>query len=191
MTSAYVAGAFGLVGALLGGLIAGVSSLRVAREARTTAERAWIRDSRRGVYDRYLTSGQRLLIACEALKASLDGTAGAATDSVAAAQESVAAAHVDLFEVYGVVQTVAQRPVVDAARDYGYRLLALKNILDSSPGALEIAQFGRVAELVRHARHATIDAMRDELGLPGSAQPPADYNPFADTDLKDVWAPAR
>ena len=61
------------------------------------------------------------------------------------------------------MQTVAERPVVDAARVYAYRLLEMAR------GGLDPADFERVAQLVRSARHDKIDAMRAELGLTGSA----------------------
>jgi gas vesicle protein len=113
-----VTAAFGLAGALIGGLIAGTASLLVARQAREAAEKAWIRDSRREIYDRFLTNAQKLLIACEATK---NGYGNEEAEETEAALE---AAHIDFFEVYVVVQTVAERPVVDAARVYAYRLLA-------------------------------------------------------------------
>ena len=57
--SAYVAAVFGLAGSLIGGLIAGTVSLRVARHAREAAERSWMRDSRREIYDRFLANAYR------------------------------------------------------------------------------------------------------------------------------------
>lgn len=171
--SAYVTAAFGLAGSLIGGAIAGVVSLLVARQAREAAERSWMRDSRREIYDRFLTNAQKLLIACE--------DAGGTEEE----KEAVEEAHVDFFEVYGVVQTVAERPVVDAARVHGYRLLELSEAgRRGSPSAAERARLDRVAQLVRLARHDTIDAMRAELGLAGSARPPADFDPFRGTDLE-------
>lgn len=171
--SAYVAAAFGLAGSLIGGLIAGTVSLRVARQARDAAERSWMRDSRREIYDRFLTTAQQLLIACEG-STSL-------RESIGAAEDQLRRSYLSFFEVYGVVQTVAERPVVDAARVYGYRLLEL------SRGDLEPAQVERVAQLVRFARHETIDAMRAELGLTGSAKPPKGFNAFAGTDLENEF----
>ena len=58
---------------------------------------------------------------------------------------------------------------------HAYRLQALKDILDSHP--LDRKEFGRIAGLVRFARHDIIDAMRKDLGLEGSARPPkgSDY----------------
>jgi hypothetical protein len=170
--------AFGLAGSLIGGGIAGTVSLVVARQAREAAESGWIRDSRRDIYDRFLTNAQRMLIACE-----VSDNAGHADE----AAEAVERAHFDFFEVYGVVQTVAERAVVDASRIYGYRLLALKGTLDST-GVLGREKFDRVAQLIRLARHDTIDAMRAELGLVNSARPPEDYNPFVGTDLEDHYA---
>jgi hypothetical protein len=182
--SPYVTAAFGLLGSLIGGAIAGTVSLRVARQTRDAAERSWIRDNRRNIYDRFLTSAQKLLIACEASN-NLRETPGAQRDEPRHAVEN---AHNDFFEAYGVVQTVADRPVVDAARVYAYRLLELG--ATQRPGfrpGLKDANFGRVAQLVRFARHDTIDAMRAELGLAGSAQPPHDFNPFRGTDLEDDY----
>jgi hypothetical protein len=176
--SPYVVAGFGLAGSLIGGAIAGSVSLWVAHQAREAAERSWIRDSRRNIYDRFLTNAQKLLIACEASK-SLGESLGAQD------KEAVERAHIDFFEVYGVVQTVADRPVVSAARIYAYRLLELAGTQRRGfrPG-LKDAHFERVAQLVRFARHDTIDAMRTELGLAGSAQPPDDFNPFQGTDLE-------
>jgi hypothetical protein len=86
--------------------------------------------------------------------------------------------------------------VVDASRVYAYRLLELagtgrrgRGLKDapSSTSELDPAKFERVAQLVRFARHDTIDAMRTELGLSGSAQPPKDFNPFRGTDLEDQY----
>jgi hypothetical protein len=184
--SAYVTAAFGLAGSLIGGAIAGTVSLLVARQAREAAERSWMRDSRRDIYDRFLTNAQKLLIACEASRADTEEATGA-----------VEHAHLNFFEVYGVVQTVAERPVVDAARVYAYRLLELggavrqgRRLKDapSSSSHLDPAKFDRVAQLVRFARHDTIDAMRSELGLAGSARPPKGFNPFDGTDLEDLYA---
>jgi hypothetical protein len=141
-----------------------------------------MRDSRRGIYDRFLSSAQKLLIACEAR-----ATAGRAATDPEQLRAAIERAYVDFFEVYGVVQTVAQRPVVDAARIYGYRLLELERGLDSS-GAIRAEEVGPVAQLVRSARHDTIDAMRAELGLAGSARPPDGFDPFEGTDFEGRYA---
>jgi hypothetical protein len=178
--SAWVTAAFGLAGSLIGGAIAGTVSLLVARQAREAAERSWMRDSRREIYDRFLTNAQRLLIACEGSE-SLGESLG--THDAEHDRQALEQAHLNFFEVYGVVQTVAERPVVDAARVYGYRLLELAG----STRQVDPAKFERVAQLVRFARHDTIDAMRTELGLSGSAQPPKDFNPFRGTDLEDQY----
>jgi hypothetical protein len=178
--SAWVTAAFGLAGSLIGGAIAGTVSLLVARQAREAAERSWMRDSRREIYDRFLTNAQRLLIACEASE-SLGESLG--TDDAEHDRQALEQAHLNFFEVYGVVQTVAERPVVDAARVYAYRLLELAG----STRQVDPAKVERVAQLVRFARHDTIDAMRTELGLSGSAQPPKDFNPFRGTDLEDQY----
>jgi hypothetical protein len=180
-SSAYVAAGFGLAGSLIGGLIAGTVSLRVARQAREAAESSWMRDSRRGIFDRLLTEGQRLLIACVACKSA---------NRSPETKEAVEEAHRAFFEVYGVVQTVSERPVVDASRVYGYRLLELRETLEDR-GYLGIRNFDEVAQLVRLARHETIDAMRGELGLSGSARPPERYNPFMGTRLGDEYQRRR
>jgi len=87
-------------------------------------------------------------------------------------------AHSDFFEVYGVLQTVAERSVVDAARIYAYRLMELKQ------RRLGQQNSGAVAQLVRRARHDAIDAMRAELGVEGSARPLDDFNPFLGTTFE-------
>jgi hypothetical protein len=183
MSSAYVAGVFGLVGALLGGLIAGLTSLKLAREATTASARAWIRDSRRGVYDRFLSSGQRLLIGCETLK---DITGPEMEGSV---RESVGKAYMEFFEAYGVVQTVAQPSVVDAAMEYAYRLQDLAGGLKPTSGAVATNDFDTVAKLVRDSRHKTINAMRRDLELERPDLTWADdYNPFTGIkELQDKW----
>jgi hypothetical protein len=166
-TSVYVTAAFGLVGALVGGLI----TLLVAWHARKAAERAWVRDSRREIYTRFLTNAQRLLIACEA----------------DAGKDALESAHSDFFEAYAVVQTVAERRVVDAARVHAYRLLWLTEIARGG-SILPPDSLARVAELVRLARHDTIDAMRDDLGLHDSARPPKGFNPFLGTEFEQAYA---
>jgi hypothetical protein len=171
--SAYVAAAFGLAGTLVGGLIAGTVSLRVASQAREASERSWMRDSRREIYSRFLTGAQKLLIACEGSESRREG--------IGVTRDEFRQAYLDFFEAYGVVQTVAERPVVDAGRVYAYRLLELAR------GGLEPAQFDRVAQHVRFARHDTIDAMRAELGLTGSARPPKGFDAFAGTDLANEF----
>jgi hypothetical protein len=171
---------FGLVGVLIGAFIAGAVSLWVARQAREAAERAWIRDNRRELYDRFLTCAETLLFECNAARESATEIAGTA----------VKTAHTKFFEAYGVVQTVAEKALVDAVRDYAYRLMELEDILDST-SFIGSENYEAVAELVRGARHTTIDAMRTELGLAGSADPIKNYNPFAGTDFEEQWAKGK
>ena len=171
--STVTAGVFGLAGSLVGGAVAGTVSFLVARQAREAAESSWLRDNRREIYSRFLTHAQQLLIACE------DGMRAARS---AAARDAVQPPYVSFFDTYGVIQTVAARPVVDTARVYAYRLLALREIV-ASRGVFGEDEFGRVASLVRTARHDAIDAMRADLGLAGSARPPQRYNPFIGTEL--------
>src|SRR4051794_38822554 len=117
--SPYVSGVFGLLGALVGGFTAGGASLLVARHAREAAERSWMRDNRREIYDRFLTAAQRLLIVCESLsgRAVLKGSSLAADDA-----QTLEAAYAGFFESYVVVQTVANAELVDSSRTYAYRL---------------------------------------------------------------------
>ena len=178
LVSPYVTAAFGLGGSLIGGFIAGTVSLLVARQTREAAERGWIRDNRREIYDRFLSQAQKLLIACEG------------ASDIRRGKEAVETAYNDFFAAYGVVQTVAEPRVVSAARVYAYRLLELTAILDSE-SALGRESFASVARLVRRARHDAIDAMRAELGLEESARPPATFNPFAGTDFEQRWAKAH
>lgn len=161
--SPYVAAAFGLVGTAIGGAIAGTVSLKVANEARRAAERAWVRDSRRQIYDRFLTAGQRLLAVME--------TAAETSTAPGERRPAVDEAYSAYFETYASVQTVAEIQVVRCARQHAYRLQALKDILDGRD-PFEWKEFDPIAKLVREARHDTIDAMREDLGLDGSARPP-------------------
>jgi hypothetical protein len=171
--SPYVTAAFALAGSLIGGAIAGGVSLMVARQTREAAEAAWVRDSRRGIYDRFLTSAKRLLVAHEAHE----------TAETRDTQEAVESAYSSFFEAYGTLQTVAELPVVTAARTYAYRLGELYAV-QRGAGRLPREKFHEVAQLVRLARHGTIDAMRTDLGLAGSAKPQGEYNPFKDTRLE-------
>lgn len=180
------AAAFGLVGSLIGGAIAGAVSYLVARQAREAAEQAWVRDNRREIYDRFLTAGQNLLIACETYRAGERNRGNKNPE----AENGVESAFSNLFESYGVVQTVADVRLVDAARSYAYRLWELREMLRSK-SVLKPDNFDRVAELVRVARHETIDAMRTELGLAGNIRPPDGYNPFAGTDLAEQYAAGK
>jgi hypothetical protein len=162
--SPWVSAAFGLVGTAVGGAIAGWVALRVASNARRTAEQAWVRDSRQQIYDRFLTAGQRLL-------AVMEKAAQSPTIPVEA-RPAVEESYSEYFETYASVQTVAEIAVVMSARNHAYRLQALKDILDGR-GPFERNEFDRIAKLVRDARHDTIDAMRGDLGLDDSARPPA------------------
>lgn len=178
--SSYAAAIFGLVGSLIGGSIAAGVSLLVARQAQRAAEVTWIRDNRREIYDRLLTYSERLLIACEVCKE-------APRDDVAA-KVGVETAFTNFWEVYGVVQTVADTRLVEAARIYAYRLWELAASLGST-SVMGPENFRRVAELIRDARYKMISEMRAELGL-GSFRRGGGANPFAGTDLEEKYANA-
>ena len=171
--SSYTTAVFGLVGVLIGAVVAGGVSLFTAKETREAAERAWVRDNRRGIYDRFLTCAQTLLIACENARKS--GTEGA--------EASVESADIKLWEAYGVLLTVADSALADAARTYAYRLWELRESLRSK-SVMGPDYFDRVTPLIRDGRHDTIDAMRAELGLEKTIWPARDYNPFDGTDLQ-------
>jgi hypothetical protein len=171
---AYVSAAAGLAGALIGGGIAGVVTLKVAHEAREQAERSWMRDSRRDIYDRFLAAGQKLLAVMESAastKAENESRAGKLQDE---SDPVVDAAYAAYFETYASVQTVAELRVVKPAREHAYLLQALKDALDDGD-RLRSGEFHRIAQVVRLARQDTIDAMRADLDLRGSAKPPAGY----------------
>jgi hypothetical protein len=187
----------GTVGVLVGAVIAGGVGLWTAKQTREAAERAWVRDNqaaerawvrdnRRAIYDRFLTSGQRLLIACEARWHSRHDKQSDSAPIPEKVESGVESAHADFFEAYSVVQTVANTTLVNAARVYGYRFLALQAIMDSK-GFLESNDFGPVAQFVRDARHDTIDAMRAELGLDKTIWPGKYYNPFDNTKLQEKY----
>src|SRR5215216_6568833 len=132
--SPYVVGGFGLLGSIIGGAITGAASFLVGRRASQVAATSWIRDARREMSGRFLTLGQELLIVLEA-------SHGFGRTEEAA--EAVEDAHSRLFQVYPVLQLIATRSVVEGARVYAYRLMALKE------GTLGPENFGTVSELVR------------------------------------------
>jgi hypothetical protein len=146
-----VAAAFGLAGTLIGGLIAGGVNYMVARQTRDEAKRSWLRNTRREVYDRFLTRAQDLQATCQIHKAG---------DGDEASRKAVERAFNDFFHVYAVVQTIAERRVVDAARIHGYRLHELRDEALGKPGSLDPPNFEVVDKLVRDARHDTVEAMR-------------------------------
>ena len=182
--SPYVTAGFALAGSLIGGAIAGTVSLVVARQAREAAASSWIRDNRREMYDRFLTKAQELLLACYGCKYPVPATEAAEPPTTEAAK-AVERAFNSFFEAYGVVQTVAERSVLDAARIYAWRLMELRYEALGDPRAVWPDRF--VAALIEPARHATIDAMRTELGLAGTVRHPHDFNPFAGTALEEEW----
>ncbi len=167
---------FGLSGVLIGAVIAGAVSLWTAKETRQAAERAWVRDNRREIYDRFLTCAQTLLIACENAR-----NAGTGEE-----EASVRSADISFWETYGVILTVADGELAAAARVYAYRLLELRESLRSK-SVMSPDYFGSVAPLVRESRHDTIDAMRAELGLEKTIWPEKDYNPFDGTYLQEEY----
>jgi len=97
----------------------------------------------------------------------------------------------DCFEAYAVVQTVAERPVVDAARVHVHRLMELWYEVLGDSRRVWTDRFDLVAELIDLARQETIDAMRAELRLAGSARRPKDFNPFHGTKLADEYDAAQ
>jgi hypothetical protein len=183
-SSSYIPAIFGLAGSLIGGFIAGTVSLLVARQARAAAEGTWIRDNRREIYDRLLTRAERLLHACEAYQETHGDK-----EVVKATLES---AYTNFFEAYGVLQTVAGIPLVDATRDHAYRLRALAESL-SSTRVMDPQKFNLVVRLIRDARHEVLDAMRAELGLDRGIRPAVDYNPWAgtNTELEEEYVPVE
>jgi hypothetical protein len=174
--SSYATAVFGLAGVLIGAVVAGGFGLWTAMVTRQAAERAWVRDNRREIYDRFLTCGQTLLVVCEdARKADREG-----------AETAVNSADVKFWEAYGVMLTVADSALANAARTYAYRLQELRESLRSK-SVMTADHFDRVTPLIRLGRHATIDAMRAELGLEKTIWPDANYNPFDGTDLQEEF----
>jgi hypothetical protein len=97
------------------------------------------------------------------------------------------------MQMYGVIQTVAERQLVESARVYTYRLQTLSGLRQSATedGECEDGEgiVDRVSKLVRIARHDVVDAMRTELGLLTSARPPRNFNPFDGTELEQWYDP--
>jgi hypothetical protein len=155
--SSYVVAAFGLAGTLIGGAVAGTVTYMVARQAQEAAEKSWIRNTRREVYDRFLTRAQDLQVTCQLYKAG---------DPDDASRDAVERAFNDFFHVYAVIQTIAEPRVVAAARIHGYRLHELRDEALEKPGKLDPPNFVRVDELVRDARHDTVEAMSSGCPAP-------------------------
>jgi hypothetical protein len=174
--SSYTTAVFGMVGVLIGAVIAGGVGLWTAKQTREAAERAWVRDNRRAIYDRFLTCAQTLLIACEdARKPETEG-----------AEASIKSADIKFWEAYSVVLTVADSALADAARIYAYRLWELRDSLRSE-SVMGPENFDCVTPRIRDGRHDTIDAMRAELGLEKTIWPGPDYNPFDGTNLQEKY----
>jgi hypothetical protein len=186
-------GLVALAGVALGGLMAGAFGIYNQRKTRDAAALAWLKDTRRHIYGQSLERAQAYLIACEALKDS---------PGDAKLRDKVEAVHSQFFETYGVIQVIAERQLVKAARDYAYRLEELKKELDGKgvfdpdasfkdrTAAVSKADafFWEVARCVRRARHTAIDKMRDEMSLDASDWPDdATYNPFLGTDLEEAY----
>ena len=176
--SSFVPAVVGLVGALIGGVIAGTVSLLVAWQARKAAERAWMRDNRRAIYDRFLTDAQMLVHASEAYKA-------ARPQEKEKAKINLESASTSFWGAYNVVETVADTPLFETARIYGYRLWELTTELGST-SVMGPENFDAVRPLITPARRNTVAAMRGELGLGGN--PASDINPFAGTSLEEKYA---
>ena len=102
----------------------------------------------------YATAAFGLAGACLGSRSARNGREGQAAEPSTATVEE---AYLTFFGVYGALQS--------------------KSTLGSQ-------NFRRAAMMIRSARHDTIEAMRNELGLDDSARPPSDYNPFAGTDLE-------
>ncbi len=96
--SPYAIALIGLAGSLIGGMIAGGISILIAREARAGAHESSFRDSLSHICAGFLANSQALLDACWSSGQSPQ------TD---ASRAAVKQAHLEFFEVYGVLQTLA------------------------------------------------------------------------------------
>jgi hypothetical protein len=137
-----------------------------------------MRDNRRVIYDRFLTSAQMLLHACEAYKA-------ARPPDKEKAKANLESASTSFWAAYHVVETVAGAPLFETARIYGYRLWELTTELGSTI-VMGPENFDAVRPLILPARRNTVAAMRADLGLGGN--PASDINPFAGTSLEEKYA---
>jgi len=167
--------------ALLGPAIAGVIAVHVASRTRLAGLQSWKRETKRAIYDRFLSHAQRLLIECEARNPRGGGPAEGGPEALHEAYRS-------FFEVYASLQTVAKLEVVDAARVYAYRLQELEMQTVGGRSVLDRTTFDIVARLVREARHDVIDGMRRDLDVGESAAPSKLYNPFTGTGLERPYA---
>jgi hypothetical protein len=150
--------------AILTALVAATAGLVGGWQVRKGAERAWLRDSRREIFDRFLAAGQALLAACEDAFEPGYFQNPARMEPPSLSPE-VRASLANLFAVYPVIQTVAESDVAMAARVYTWRLWELSESLRfrSVIENYDDETFKDVAAAVRTARHDTIQAMRRNL----------------------------
>jgi hypothetical protein len=176
--SPLVIAAIGLIGSLIGGGIAATVSLVIAKQARDEARAEWIRNNRRDIYDRFLTSAQELLIACVHYRELPPKEA----------ESAIKEADLKLFSAHVVVQTVADRGVAGAARIHAYRLMRLEQLtLDALGSNIAPRNHSKIAPLSRESRHATIEAIREELGLTDGIDLASGFDPFSGTELEGQY----
>ncbi len=189
LASDYTSAVLVIVGSVIGVLIAGGFNVVVARQTREAAKSAWIRQRRSEVYERYFTTAQALLAACQsAYKTAQSGEPGAALVHGKAAVET---AYTEFFGVYGVLQTVAEPEVVSAARIYAYRLEELYKGLMYERTVWGLRTFDLVGPLVRLSRHDMLEATRGEIDVDGSVRPRESVNAFEGTPLEQDYKAGR
>jgi hypothetical protein len=185
----YTSAVLVIVGSLIGVIIAGGFNVVEGRRTREGARSAWIRQRRSEIYERYFTTAQALLAACQtAYKTAQSGEPGAA---LVHAKATVETAYTEFFGVYGVLQTVAEPEVVKAARIYAYRLEELYKGLMDERSVWGLQTFDLVGPLVRHSRHDMLEATRGEIEVDGSVRPPESVNAFAGTPLEEDYKAGR
>ena len=101
------------------------------------------------------------------------------------AKANLESASTSFWGAYHVVETVADTPLFETVRIYGYRLWELTTELGST-SVMGPENFDAVRPLIAPARRDTVAAMRGELGLGGD--PASDINPFAGTSLAEKYA---
>jgi hypothetical protein len=178
-----------IVGSLIGVIIAGGFNVVEGRRTREAARSAWIRQRRSEIYERYFTTAQALLAACQtAYKTAQAGEPGA---DLIRAKATVETAYTEFFGVYGVPQTVAEPEVVRAARTYSYRLEELYRGLMYERSVWGLETFELVGPLVRRSRHDMVEATRREIAVDGSVRPPERVNAFEGTRLEEDYRAGR
>jgi hypothetical protein len=142
----------GLIGIVLGaGIAAGVSWLLNLQMIKSEG-RQWMRNARQQAYVDFLSAGTSLHRACKVVAESTEPDR----------DRLLATPTVELDKAYVALQTISDKSVFLAAREYNSWFGDLRRVAGEGDGA-EVKEIGRLARI---DRHACLAAVRRELRLP-------------------------